>query len=70
ALLGARAARLEAEDERLAATQLALRSDISTLEDTDLAEAVARLDRLGVVLEAAQASFARVARLSLWDQIR
>jgi flagellar hook-associated protein 3 FlgL len=70
ALLGARAARLEAESARLDTTQLALKSDISTLEDTDLAEAVARLDRLGVVLEAAQASFARVSRLSLWDQIR
>jgi flagellar hook-associated protein 3 FlgL len=70
ALLGARAARLEAEQQRLDSTQLALKSDISRLEDTDLAEAVARLDRLSVVLEAAQASFARVARLSLWDQIR
>lgn len=70
ALLGARAARLAAEASRLDTTQLALKTDISRLEDTDLAEAVARLDRLGVVLEAAQASFARVARLSLWDQIR
>jgi flagellar hook-associated protein 3 FlgL len=70
ALLGSRAARIEAEAERLDDVQLALKSDISKLVDTDLAEAVARLDRLGVVLEAAQASFARVARLSLWDQIR
>lgn len=70
ALLGARAARLEAEETRLDRTQLALKTDISALEDTDLAEAVARLDRLGVVLEAAQASFARISRLSLWDQIR
>jgi len=70
ALIGTRAARLEAEDARLDTAQLALRTDISALEDTDLAEAVARLDRLGVVLEAAQASFARISRLSLWDQIR
>jgi len=70
ALIGTRAARLEAEDVRLDSAQLALRTDISALEDTDLAEAVARLDRLGVVLEAAQASFARISRLSLWDQIR
>ncbi len=69
ALLGARQARLEAEAGRLDLTQLALKADISRLEDTDLAEAVARLDRLGVVLEAAQASFARVSRLSLWDQL-
>jgi flagellar hook-associated protein 3 FlgL len=70
ALIGTRAARLEAEDARLDTAQLALRTDISALEDTDLAEAVARLDRLGVVLEAAQASFARISRLSLWDQIQ
>jgi flagellar hook-associated protein 3 FlgL len=70
ALMGARAARLEAEATRLDSTQLALKSDISKLEDTDLAAAVARLERLSVVLDAAQASFARVARLSLWDQIR
>lgn len=70
ALMGARAARLDAEAQRLDTTQLALKSDISRLEDTDLAEAIARLERLSVVLDAAQASFARVSRLSLWDQIR
>lgn len=70
ALLGARAARLEAETERLDRSQLALKSSRSKLEDTDMTEAIARLDRLSVVLEAAQASFARVSRLSLWDDIR
>lgn len=70
AILGARLARLEAEAQRLDSNGLARKTDLSRLEDTDLAEAVARLDRLGVVLEAAQASFARVTRLSLWDQIR
>lgn len=70
ALLGARAARLEAETNRLDNSQLALQSSLSRLEDTDMTEAIARLDRLSVVLEAAQASFARVSRLSLWDDIR
>ena len=70
ALLGARAARLEAETNRLDNSQLALQSSLSRLEDTDMTEAIARLDRLLVVLEAAQASFARVSRLSLWDDIR
>lgn len=68
--LGARAARLEAEGQRLETLQLAWKSGISDLEDTDMTEAVARLSRLSTVLEAAQASFARVARLSLWDQLR
>lgn len=70
ATLGTRAARLEAEGLRLDKAQLQYKTEISALEDTDMAEAIARLDRLGVVLEAAQASFARVSRLSLWDDIR
>lgn len=70
ALLGARAARLEAETDRLDRSQLEITSSQSKLEDTDMTEAIARLDRLSVVLEAAQASFARVSRLSLWDDIR
>lgn len=70
ALIGARAARLEAETDRLDRSQLELKSSLSKLEDTDMTEAIARLDRLSVVLEAAQASFARVSRLSLWDDIR
>ena len=70
ALLGARTARLEAETDRLDTAQLALKSDLSKLEDTDMAEAISRLDRLSVVLEAAQASFVRISRLSLWDDIR
>lgn len=70
ALLGARAARLDAETDRLDTSQLELKSSLSRLEDTDMTEAIARLDRLSVVLEAAQASFARVSRLSLWDDIR
>lgn len=70
ALLGARAARLEVETDRLDRSQLEMKSSLSKLEDTDMTEAIARLDRLSVVLEAAQASFARVSRLSLWDDIR
>lgn len=70
ATLGTRGARLEAEAERLDKAQLLFKTEISQLEDTDIAAAIARLDRLGVVLEAAQASFARVSRLSLWDDIR
>lgn len=70
ALLGTRSARLDAEAQRLDSNQLQWRKDVSRLEDTDLVEAIARLDRLSTVLEAAQASFARVSSLSLWDQLR
>ncbi|OYQ25088.1 hypothetical protein CHU93_14765 [Sandarakinorhabdus cyanobacteriorum] len=70
ALLGTRGARLEAEAQRLDASQLQWRRDISRLEETDMVEAIARLDRLTTILEAAQASFARMSSLSLWDQLR
>ncbi len=69
-LLGARLGRLASETDRLARADLAARSDLSKLEDLDMPAAIARLQRLLTVLEAAQASFARVTSLSLWDQLR
>lgn len=68
--LGSRLGRLESETDRLARTELATRSDLSKLEDLDMPAAIARLQRLLTVLEAAQASFSRVTSLSLWDQLR
>jgi flagellar hook-associated protein 3 FlgL len=70
AIVGARAARLEAETDRLQAQALARKTDLSALEDLDMVEAVATLQRLLTVLEAAQASFARLGQTSLWDQLR
>ncbi|WP_274603629.1 flagellin, partial [Polymorphobacter multimanifer] len=70
ASLGVRGARLEAEQTRLQSQSLATASDLSRLEDTDMASAIAELQRLLTVLEAAQASFARTASQSLWDQLR
>ncbi len=70
ATIGARGARLDAEQERLATQKLATSSDLSRLEDLDMASGIARLQRLLSVLEAAQASFARTASQSLWDQLR
>lgn len=69
-LLGARLARLGSETERLEKGQLATASDLSRLESLDMPEAIARLQRLLTVLEAAQASFVRVSGLSLWDELR
>lgn len=69
-ILGARLGRLSSETDRLTRADLAIRSDLSTLEDLDMPAAIARLQRLLTVLEAAQASFSRVTGLSLWDQLR
>jgi flagellar hook-associated protein 3 FlgL len=69
-VLGARLGRLDSEGERLAKAKLSTESDLSKLESLDMTEAIARLQRLMTVLQAAQASFARVTSLSLWDQLR
>lgn len=68
--VGARLSRLESESERLAKAKLATESDLSRLESLDMPEAIARMQRLLTVLEAAQASFVRISSLSLWDQLR
>jgi flagellar hook-associated protein 3 FlgL len=39
----------------------------STLEDTDLSEAISRLNGLSITLEAAQAAFAKINRRTLFD---
>ncbi|WP_439534495.1 flagellin N-terminal helical domain-containing protein [Polymorphobacter sp.] len=70
ALVGARGARLESESDRLASQKLSASSELSRLEDLDMIEAVATLQRLLTVLEAAQASFVRTSSNSLWDQLR
>jgi flagellar hook-associated protein 3 FlgL len=70
ATAGARLARLEAEGERLAKATLANEGDLSRLESLDMAEAIARLNRLMTVLKAAQGSFVATTNLSLWDQLR
>ncbi|MBC7505224.1 MAG: hypothetical protein H7267_05815 [Sandarakinorhabdus sp.] len=68
--LGARLGRLEAESDRIAKQNLATESDLAKLESLDMPEAIARLQRLITVIEAAQASFVKVSSLSLWDQLR
>ncbi|MEY2883683.1 MAG: hypothetical protein RL490_1407 [Pseudomonadota bacterium] len=70
AATGARLARLESDGERIEKAKLAGESDLSKLESVDMSEAIARLQRLTLVLEAAQASFAKTSSLSLWDALR
>ncbi len=70
AAAGARLARLETESERLSKGKLATETDLSKLESLDLTEAIPRLQRLMVVLQATQASFAKLTSLSLWDSLR
>ena len=67
---GARLARLDAETGRIAKNRLDSETGLSKLEGLDMTEAIARLQRLSTVLQAAQASFVKVNALSLWDQLR
>lgn len=70
ATVGARLARLDMEGVRIDKTTLATRGDLSKLEDLDMAEAIARMQRLITVLEATQGAFVKVSNISLWDLLR
>ncbi|RJT25448.1 hypothetical protein D5I55_08555 [Chakrabartia godavariana] len=65
--VGVRANRLDALENRLAEQNIELTAERSSLEDTDITEAVARLNSQQLTLEAAQAAFARISRKTLFD---
>jgi flagellar hook-associated protein 3 FlgL len=65
--IGVRAGRLDALENRLADQQIELTAERSGLEDTDITEAVARLNSQQLTLEAAQAAFARISKKTLFD---
>lgn len=65
--VGVRAERLDALENRLADQQIELTAERSGLEDTDITEAVARLNSQQLTLEAAQAAFARISKKTLFD---
>lgn len=64
---GLRAARIDRIGEVAAETRIDLAAERSVLEDTDLSEAIARLNAQTLTLEAAQSAFARINRRTLFD---
>jgi flagellar hook-associated protein 3 FlgL len=64
---GLRAAQLDAAETTLVNNGTDLAGERSSLEDTDVASAVLRLNAKTLSLQAAQASFARVNRNTLFD---
>lgn len=64
---GLRAAKIETLIDRNATRAIDLAAERSGLEDTDLTEAIARLNAQQLTLDAAQAAFARINRRSLFD---
>ena len=70
ATVGTRLARLDTETARLDAAATRLTTDQTDTGSLDMAAAIARLQRLTTVLQAAQLSFVKVSGLSLWDYVR
>jgi flagellar hook-associated protein 3 FlgL len=65
--LGVQGRLIEAVVDRLAETKITISAERSALEDTDIGEAIARLNSQQLTLEAAQAAFARISRTTLFD---
>ena len=65
--VGVRAARIDRLRETLELNNVEFSAERSQLEDTDLSEAIARLNAQTLTLDAAQSSFARINRRSLFD---
>jgi flagellar hook-associated protein 3 FlgL len=68
--IGVRGARMTALREQKIDQGIELSAERSGLEDTDLTEALARLNLQTVTLDAARAAFARINRENLFDLLR
>lgn len=69
-ILGTRMAWVEQVQQQQADRGVALAERRSRVGDTDIAEAIARLQQSLTALEASQAAFARVSSLTLFDALR
>jgi flagellar hook-associated protein 3 FlgL len=69
-IIGTRMAWVEQVQQQQADHGVALADRRSRVGDTDIAEAIARLQQSLTALEASQAAFARVSALSLFDALR
>jgi len=70
ALVGARVSTLDAAQEKLDSSKTATTAQISILEDTDMEKAISQLKQKLTTLDAAQASFVKIADLSLFNYLR
>jgi flagellar hook-associated protein 3 FlgL len=67
--VGARAARLDLESDRLSNVKITRETDRIGLEDTDVTAAITELQKTMTVLQATQASFSKLSSLSLFDYL-
>lgn len=70
ALVGSRTAILDSAQEKLDAAKTATTSQISILEDTNMEKAISELRQKLTTLDAAQASFVKIADLSLFNYLK
>jgi flagellar hook-associated protein 3 FlgL len=68
--VGTRLSTIEGAQEALADRKVELETTTSQLRDLDYAEAVSRMNQQLVGLQAAQASYSKIAQLSLFDYLR
>lgn len=68
--VGARLARLDDETAQIERLDLGREAELDAAQGVDMTAAIARLQRLSTVLEAAQAAFVRAGSLSLWEALR
>jgi flagellar hook-associated protein 3 FlgL len=69
-ILGTRMAWVEQVENQQAERKVALAERRSRVGDTDIADAIARLQQSLTALEASQSAFARVSSLTLFDALR
>jgi flagellar hook-associated protein 3 FlgL len=69
-ILGTRSAWVEQVEQQQADRRIALAERRSRVGDTDIADAIARLQQSLTALEASQSAFARVSSLTLFDALR
>ena len=69
-VVGARLSWIELMDERRVSTGERVAEEQATIGGADLATTMTRLQEVMTVLEASQASFVRLANLSLFDMMR
>lgn len=67
AKIGLKAAKIDRLNESHLSRAIDMEAERSSLEDTDLSQAIAQLNAQTITLEAAQAAFARINRRTLFD---
>jgi len=68
--VGARMNTIDTQTALIDETVLRLKSTLSEVEDVDYTQAITKMNKDMLALEAAQSSFAKISQLSLFDYIR